>query len=188
MSGHRDGLVVVLSGPIGAGKTTLAWTLAKRGARPLATRTLLAAMARRGDQALDRLQLQRLGEQLDRAEGGLWVARAVDALLATEPEVRVAVVDAVRTSEQVAAIRARTPTRHVHLSATSDVLERRYEARRERQPQFEATWEEVRSNATESGVSSLAHIAELQIDTSLETPEESAAAVEHALHLQRWLG
>jgi adenylate kinase family enzyme len=180
-------LVIVLSGPIGAGKTTLARNLARRGALPLLTRALLSVRAGRTESELGRIQLQRLGEALDRAEGGAWVARAVEVLLATAPEARAAVVDAVRTRAQVDAVRARVATRHVHLTAASDVLKARYERRRALQPHVEATWDEVKSNATEAAVGTLAEIAELTVDTGRGSPGETAALVVGSLGLQRWL-
>src|SRR4051794_32944445 len=98
---------IVLSGPVCAGKTTLAWNLAAAiGARPLTTRVLLAARSGESPERLTRRRLQQLGEQFDTREGGQWVADAALALLATDPTGGLTVIDSIRTTPQAHAVHA----------------------------------------------------------------------------------
>lgn len=175
----RNWSAVALSGPVCAGKTTLAWNLAKDvGARPLTTRVLLAARAGRDADDLDRRRLQSLGESLDRAEGGHWVASALRSLLATDPTGGVAVIDAVRTNDQAQAVAQLVPTLRVHLTAPLAVLMARYEERRSQQPAIElSSFQEVRENATESAIEALARDADLVIDTARHSPDAVRDAV-----------
>jgi adenylosuccinate synthase len=102
--------IVVLSGPVGAGKSTLGTALASRyGAAHLRTLDLLRDHARLHGDALppDRRALQDYGDLLDRDTGGAWVARAVSAIIAerTDPP-QLVIVDAVRRLSQIEALRA----------------------------------------------------------------------------------
>ena len=100
-------LVVVLSGPIAAGKTTLAWQLRDAyGAVVFGTRQLLLAHLGPG---AGRANLQRLGETLDRETSGMWVADALNVELVQRGDVPIIVVDACRVREQVDAIRSAFP-------------------------------------------------------------------------------
>jgi hypothetical protein len=64
--------IVVLSGPIGAGKSALAEKLVARyGATVIKTRDLIRK--RFSNMKEERAALQRAGERLDRADGGEWV-------------------------------------------------------------------------------------------------------------------
>ena len=63
--------VIVLSGPVCAGKTSLARALHKFGFRSVSTRALLLTFA--PQDGLGRLELQHVGEQLDAERGGDWV-------------------------------------------------------------------------------------------------------------------
>jgi adenylosuccinate synthase len=68
--------IVVLSGPIGAGKSALAARLVERyGARVIKTRDLIRAQLPHVKE--ERAALQRAGERLDRADGGSWVKNAL---------------------------------------------------------------------------------------------------------------
>ena len=77
MNFARDALrIVVLSGPIGAGKSALAERLIERyGARIIKTRDLIRAQLPHVKE--ERAALQRAGEKLDRADGGNWVKNAL---------------------------------------------------------------------------------------------------------------
>ena len=77
--------IVVLSGAVATGKTTLADELEQRfGAQRIGSHELLLARLGQGERR-DRSALQTLGERLDRESGGRWLAdEPVDVLAADE--------------------------------------------------------------------------------------------------------
>jgi hypothetical protein len=76
------------------------------------------------------------------------------------------IVDAVRTVDQLSALRGGASLLHLHLTAADAVLKRRYEGRRSADSGFEfASYAAVRANATEMGVENLARFAALVLDT-----------------------
>jgi len=162
--------VLVISGAVSAGKTTLSRALHERyGARVVKTRELITTL--RPDTPQTRVGLQLAGDGLDAETKGRWVADALFELNLSDDFV---VVDAVRIVAQVEAIRVRFPSvrvQHVHLQAPDGVLLERY-ARRSL-PSDEATsYEAVRSNATEASVNDLAAVSDVLIDTSRNRPED----------------
>src|SRR5712671_2147113 len=121
--------VIVLSGPVSAGKSTLAKALASRYRfEVLATKALLMEVL---GPDVDRGALQQAGEDLDRKTGGAWVGDALARYAAKLGENTEVVVDSVRLVAQVDAIRAGFGARvvHVHISAPEDVLETRWKGR-----------------------------------------------------------
>ena len=157
-------LVVVLSGPIAAGKTTLAWQLRDAyGAVVFGTRQLLLAHLGPG---AGRANLQRLGETLDRETSGMWVADALNAELVQRGDVPIIVVDACRVREQVDAIRsAFSRVYHIHLTAPARVREARYS----RRDPFDAglSFEDASKDSTERQADSLSSVADLTIETDI---------------------
>jgi adenylosuccinate synthase len=167
--------VLVISGPIGAGKSTLAQGLVERhGALRVSSRELL--LARLGDGSGDRRSLQEAGAALDRETGGRWVADSVkEVLRRQEGPPCPLIVDSVRVASQVEALRRALGSRvmHVHLSAPEPELAARYEQRRSRavsDPE-RTSFEEARADTTERGVESLADFADLVLDTQRHPPE-----------------
>jgi adenylosuccinate synthase len=162
--------ILLLSGAVGAGKTTLSTALHERyGARIVKTRELIAALKPDADNT--RGGLQAAGEALDVQQGGRWVA---DALLELAPPEDFVVVDAVRIVAQVDAVRKQFPSvrvQHVHLQAPGEVLVERY-ARRNRPGDEGTSYETVRANATEASIDDLAAVSDVLIDTSRNRPED----------------
>lgn len=165
----RQPIVVVLSGPMGAGKSTLAEGLQRRhGARIVHSRQLL--QARVGADGLGRLELQQRGEALDEQTQGRWLAEDLRELL-RRPEDRpeLLVVDAIRIEAQALALHRVLGSRvvHVHLSAADETLAERYARRRSRSATDteRASFEEARANPTEQRVGELARHADLVLDT-----------------------
>jgi adenylosuccinate synthase len=151
-------LILVLSGPVGAGKTTLAQGLAADvGAAVLHTRAIIEERA--GSEP--RASLQAYGEELDRNLGGSWVADPTLALRAEAAKEVLVVVDAVRTAAQIRAIRDGARVTHVHLTARDAVLRSRFRTRSHES----LAYEQVRANPTEAAVDRLADDADLVLDT-----------------------
>jgi adenylosuccinate synthase len=167
-------VVVVLSGPVSAGKTTLATRLHDRfGAVHLKTSVLLEELAQ-GRIALERGAMQRFGARLDKQTGGRWVAEDFVPRITGMPEDAVVVIDAARIAGQIDALRAGLPRQvvHVHLTAPPEVLERRYTKRPKTRFQERATYAEVLSNPTERRVPKLREDADVVIDTNRNTRED----------------
>ena len=165
--------VIVLTGPVASGKSTLAERLERRfGAQRLSTRTLL--LARLDDGApRDRRALQDFGDRLDAETGGAWLADAVWEVAGELSDEAVIVVDSPRLLVQIDALRRMFPRRvvHVHLSAPEPVLAHRY-ATRPSEVEELASYEAVRANATEASVGELSEQADIVIDTARATEED----------------
>jgi len=163
--------IIVLSGPIVAGKSTLAAALEKRfGVIRFKTQNLI--LARKGTE-LDRAALQKAGEALDRETGGVWVAHDLSRPVTDLPDHARILVDSVRLATQVEGIRRAFGQRvvHVHLTAPESVLSDRYAARITPMREF-PTYADVRADPTEAAIDTLAQIADIVIDTSRSTPDD----------------
>ena len=172
--------IIVLSGHVGSGKTTLASGLVRRfGFCVLKTRDLIKAAT--GVDA-ERGALQHAGERLDRRTGGKWVAAALASEVGMLAEDAVVLVDSIRIGKQLSAIRSAFGARvvHIHLTASENTLATRYAERRSEVAEL-ATYDEVRANATERRVGRLATVADIVIDTERSAPEDVIARV--ASHL-----
>ena len=164
MRGLADQHVVLLSGPIASGKTTLAQLLVDRlGFCIVSTRALLLRY-----QGEDRRSLQAAGASLDDSAGGRWVR---DGLVRWQRRCSAEVsfvVDSVRTIDQIRWVREAfgEAVMHVHLIADVEVLADRYCTR------FEGyEYQDVSDDPVERGVNVLAGSAELVVDTSRSEPE-----------------
>jgi adenylosuccinate synthase len=175
--------IIVLSGPVAAGKSQLAVALADRfGVVRIKTQDMIRDLT---NADLDRAALQKAGEGLDQKTRGAWVARELTRVLtqpaAGQPEVaehgRV-LVDSVRLATQVEAIRKAFGQRvvHVHLTAPEHELARRYELRQTRMREF-ASYAEMRADPTEASVDDLRQVADIVIDTLRSTPEDVVVRV-----------
>ena len=139
--------VVLISGSIASGKTTLSHLLADGfGFCVFSTRGLLA------EAEADRLTLQAAGASLDDSTAGRWVLDGLLRLQEQFPNSTLFAVDAVRTPDQIRWVRnaLREPVVHVHLTATEETLSRRYAVRGE-----QSSYAEVSNHQVESGVRSL---------------------------------
>ena len=166
---RQQGLeIVALSGPVCGGKTTLAQAMRGhlgytivRTRHWLEERLVSGAPAKRSH----RFALQNLGNKLDGETRGAWIAEAVVARLHGR-ETRV-VVDAVRTDDQLAALRTIGHVTHIHVTASDKDLRTRYAAMSEQEPATEfESYEDVREDQTESFVQRLKDSADVVVDTS----------------------
>lgn len=176
--------IVVLSGPVGAGKSTLARGLAERyGTRYIRTQDLMRDHAEAVGESLpaERKALQEFGERLDTETDGKWVADRV-AEIVTNDDHTLFIVDAARLKTQVDHLRKAFPTRvtHIHIDAPREVLSQRYSERDSDLKEL-SSYEEVAANATEAAVTTLADDADVSIDsnrcTELDVQTRAAAAL-----------
>lgn len=170
------GIVVVLSGAIASGKSTLAKGLRDRhGFSHFSSSSRLRELANLGVDA-DRAALQAFGEQLDNSNPG-WIAEALARDIGKSDGFRI-VVDAARQLEQIQAIRDALPIQHrvfhIHLDASEETLRSRY-ARRGEKTEFG----QARAHSIESKVYELASSADLVIDTNRCTQQDTLARVSH---------
>lgn len=172
--------IVVLSGEVAAGKSTLARGMSTTyGATVVSTRELLQdrfRRSRRGGTLRERRALQDYGEHLDAADGGLWLAEDVAALVGRSQS-QLIVIDAVRILGQIEGLRRRFGRKlwHVHVTSTSEAeLAERYELRRAKADLDELTsYAALRENRTEAeAVPALAQYADVVLDTHRNTPAD----------------
>jgi adenylosuccinate synthase len=174
-------VVVVLSGPIGSGKTALAQELTRRrGGAYVSTSALIASAS---GQQLSRADLQQVG--LSTAfQGGAWIGDAVDEA-ARSSYTNLVVVDSVRTTEQVRLLRASAGGQrrifHVHLTAQENDLAERFRTRA-RAEDASLTWSEAMQAVGETTVDTLGEMADVLIDTTRLTVTDIAIRVEARIY------
>ena len=155
--------VVLISGPIASGKTTLSRLLELRfGFFVVSTRGILASLAR------DRRALQAAGASLDESTAGRWVRDGLLGLWSRSPTEASFVVDSVRTLDQVEWVRETFGglVKHVHLTASPEVLSGRYRSK------FEGNrYQDIVADPVERRVGLLASLADLVVDTESLGPD-----------------
>lgn len=174
--------LVVLSGPVASGKTTLAEDLALLGsAQHLRTSALISASVGR---ELGRSELQRLGLTADFQEGA-WLVDAVKELASRSPAGGTIVVDAIRTLDQVRQLKQAASGAwwllHVHLRGDDHQLAERHQTRRH---DGEKSWDEVMRSPAEAAARLLEAEADLVVDTTRAAPTDVVARV--AARLRRF--
>lgn len=153
---------IVISGPLCAGKTTLAEGLRERGRKMVSARAVITRLAGQGE--LDRERLQRYGRQLEAERPGVWLLQA--ALACGEP----LVLDSVRTNKQAHVARARLPgCRLIHLTAPHEIRRDRFSGRLGVVAEFDS----IAATPLETEAASVAEIADTVIDTSLHDELET---------------
>ena len=176
---HSRLRIVLVSGPVCAGKSALVSQLQdKHGARVLKTKDLILQISPKTK--VERRTLQLAGQRLDNADGGEWVAKALQQLIDRATAGRTPeglfVVDSVRISGQIEAARRAygAEVHHIHLTATAEELRRRYE-RRHRHEDAGVEYDKLKRNRTEKGIELLAPLADIVVHT--DRCSESAVLV-----------
>lgn len=165
--------IIVLSGPIASGKSTLGRLLVERhNATLIKTHELIRTQKPNVGSA--REEMQAAGEALDRGDKGLWVRDAlVRRLSEMDADPDLIVIDAVRIPGQIEGLRQAYSRNvvHVHLTANTKELSRRYSSR---DGQFEELpdYEDVKKSETEANIEQLAELSDVRILTDRSTPEE----------------
>ena len=135
----------------------------------------------------DRLDLQAEGDQLDLRTQGQWVRDELVRCLQELPIGASIIVDSVRKLSQIEAIRETygSDVWHVHLTAPLVILEKRYIDRaRENCSRELHLYEDVRKNETEQLVDRLQESADLVIDTTILSIEESLECISSKLQFR----
>jgi adenylosuccinate synthase len=178
-------VIVVLSGPIAAWKTTLCDDLVSRfGFSVFKTRELIQELLK--DVPSERGALQKAGESLDKKTKGEWVAQSLAKKiqgLGIEGDI---VVDSVRIKRQIDGLRRAFGSRivHVHLTADEAILRRRYEARRRKARIKELpSYDDAKADPTEMGVEGLKDCADVVINTGRCTASDVTVRVASRLGL-----
>lgn len=167
----RRAHIVVISGPTGVGKTTLAQELVKRlGALHVSTSSLISSI--RPALSPGRASLQLAGNSLDEETNFRWIADEVSKLEREFPD-RSLVVDAVRKPEQVVVLREQTTLNltHVHLEASYDHLVHRHSLR-SRDIDAGQDYGVLVKDVSEGYQSELAGISDLMLDAENASPSQ----------------
>jgi adenylosuccinate synthase len=178
----KDKLIVILSGEIAAGKTTLAEKLSENfDFKILKTREALEAFFEKdsNEESPDRSSLQKFGEQLDVNSNGGWVMKYFQSHVRKNPRV---IIDSARIKNQIDAFRDAYGYHvvHIHLKADAEALLNRFIDRGVQQGKYPSKMEALKkygsykSDKTESGVNQLDADADLVIDTSIyQNPDDT---------------
>ena len=166
--------IILLSGPISSGKSTLAKGLAERyGMTIFKTNEIIKKRVRK-DLAQDRKVLQTEGERLDKKTRGRWVLEELIEWSNHLDPGSDAVIDSLRIKEQIQAIREAYGAKviHVHLTAPLDELEQRFNKRRQQGREKDFQYSEVKADPTEKQVEDLADIADVVVNTKRCTDQD----------------
>lgn len=122
--------IILLSGPIASGKTTLAAELIEsHGFHRLKSSDYLKALCATRGLEISRANLQKVGDELDSQTDYRWLVSEIAApRIASTPDQNRWLIDAVRKGRQIEHFRAAfgPEVLHVHVWASEEVLKDRY--------------------------------------------------------------
>lgn len=186
-------IILLLSGEIGSGKSTLSQNLEERFEfNVLRTRAAIKELGKRHLKGAipDRTFLQEFGAALDEKESGKWVLNFFqDEFKLSLQNDRLFIIDSVRIAKQIEHFRKAYSfiVYHIHFIASPKLLKSRYMQRDEiknlSKKDAEVKYEKAKSDSTEQQVNSLADDADLTIDTELSTAEDVLIRVASFLKL-----
>jgi adenylosuccinate synthase len=157
--------IVLMSGPIGSGKTTLCKQFVRDfGAVHFKSREYLLARvdpSKDPSKPTSRDKLQRLGDKLDKQTNGGWIVNGVEDQLKNVAEQQLVLVDAVRIKPQIDAVRAAYGPHVVHIHVTAPL---RAAGKKSNIAELDS-YEAVRKNPTERKIEELSRVADIVIDT-----------------------
>lgn len=178
--------IVLFSGPIASGKTTLAEELIQRHHfRRLKSSDHLRSICQQQGVEVSRATLQDLGDRLDQETDYGWLVEdVVKPQIAARPQQARWLIDSVRKERQILHFRSAfgDDVFHVHVSAPEEVLRERFDLRMSGARHYEGatTYEDGIAHPNETSARALANVANLHIDLSQAAPAEAAArVVEH---------
>lgn len=177
-------MLILLSGPVAAGKTTLRQALlGEHGFEYVRSSGYLKQLMERRGETETRTALQNLGDELDLQTDYRWLLDAVvSTAFEASPAQRRWLVDAVRKHRQVEHFRASygMAVLHVHLYADEAVLRDRYGKRGDSIP-----YDVAIEHDNEVAARSLIDVADLIIDTGSESAERAADQIVEAAGRRR---
>lgn len=163
--------IIIISGPIASGKSKLVKRLEENFDADI-VKTHDALINSSSNTSDDRLSLQKAEDRLERRTDGKWVRDLLLSKTMQSEKKSIFIVDSVRTKEQINEMRnSFYPLIHLHLTAPRNELQNRYDKQFERKDNI-PTYDEVCKNRTERNVESLAHIADVVIDTHRSSEED----------------
>lgn len=182
--------ILLLSGRIRAGKTTLAEGLSKRYGIPIFRTHDVIKRLKEKSQSGTRLAMQSDGESLDRSTNGRWVVQELSKWIEESDRGRFVIVDSVRTKDQVTAIREAygAAVVHLHITAPEKVLEERFGSADDKAKEGGISYLEAKNNETEKQVERLAKVADAVIDTDPRRHTERAVEARAIGHLRARTG
>ncbi len=158
--------IILLSGAISSGKSTLGKQLATRYKFPIfRTRDVLLAKSKISNP--DRIELQRIGDQLDTTSNGQWVADAVAKHFGEQAQSFGLIIDSVRIKPQIEKIRSIYGQRVIHIHLTAPEKERyvRYLERLKGKKESADIFELANQNPAEKNIELLNETADIVVDT-----------------------
>lgn len=170
--------ILLLSGPLAVGKSSVAALLVERGGfARVRSGKYLSDRARLKGLTTDRLTLQEWGDQLDVETDYRWLIDEIAVpAIASNPEQSRWLVDAVRKDRQIGHFRSEFPGQviHVHLIADEGVLRERYDARIRAGHDYEGnqTYDAAIKHPNEVASRALKAIADETIATDELSPDQ----------------
>lgn len=182
--------IILLSGPVCSGKSELAAGFRERyDATIVKTNELLKDRLDPSGE-MSRKKFQKAGEDLDKHDGGKWVADGLARLINDRDlSEGIIVIDAIRIAEQAKHIRKTFGSNgstmgsqiyHIHVTASLATLETRYKKRISKFSELKS-YAEVARNKTERNVGKLSEISDVNIHT--DNIEPGDVLVRAAAHL-----
>jgi adenylate kinase family enzyme len=178
--------IVLLSGPIASGKTTLAEELIRRhDFERVKSSDHLRSICEQPAYEVSRAALQDMGDRLDQETDYGWLVEDVaKPQIAARPQRVRWLIDSVRKERQIFHFRSSfgDDVCHVHVSAPEEVLRERFEWRIASGEHHEGptSYEQGIAHPNEISARALENVADLRIDLSQVDPAEAAERiVEH---------